>query len=96
LPDHPLEAIGRPDADPLARLYPQGQQAAGAAGGGIVELAVGEAHPLGAHHQRLLIAMALDGVAQIGADGLAQERRVAGPVGIGEERSCAVHAFLAG
>ena len=69
--------------------YAHGQQGASGAGGFVPELAVGGAVVLVAHHQRLAAAVLLDGGAEVVADGLAQQRRRAGAVGVGEG---AVHA----
>ena len=83
LDDDPLEPVGGPDADPVARLDTVRQQRLGQAGRGVPELAVGGAIRLCRRHERLAVAVALDGASEIGADRLAQEGDGAGAVHVG-------------
>ena len=84
LDDEPLVAVGRPDADAIARAHPAGQQSAGGQRHLVPQLAIRGPVALLAHHQRLALAEALDGAAQALADGQLQEGSVARAGGVRE------------
>ena len=69
----PFRAVGRPDADPVAALQPQRQQAGREIVDAAAELAPAPADVLVAHHQRFAVAVGLDGAVEEGADGLADQ-----------------------
>ncbi len=75
-------AVGRPDADAVARRDPGGEEGAGGLRDGVPELAVGGAVVLAAEDEGVAVAVAADGGAEVVADGPAEERRAAGAVGI--------------
>ena len=83
LDDDPLEAVGRPDADPVAALDPPPEERLGEGGGGVPELAVRGPEALRRDHQRLAAAATFDGAAQVLADGLAEQGHGAGAVRVG-------------
>ena len=83
LGDDPFEAVGGPDADPVAAFDPPPQEGLGEGRGGVPELPVGGPVVLRRHHQRLAVAVALDGAAQVLADGLAEQGHRAGAVHVG-------------
>ena len=77
--DHPLVAVGRPDAHAVALAHAAGEQAARGEADLVPQLAVGRAVALVAHDERLAVAEALDGAAQALADGQLEQRDVARP-----------------
>ena len=74
LDEHPLGAVGRPDADPVPLLEPGAEQSARERVDLLVELGVAEAHALVAHDQRLAVAEAGDRALEVLADRLADQR----------------------
>jgi hypothetical protein len=92
LGDDPLVAVGRPDADAIARPHAAGEQAAGGERHLVPQLAIGRAVALLAYHQRLAVTEALHGAAQTLADGQLQQRDVAGAGGV-RERAAGGVAF---
>ena len=77
-------AVGRPDADAIARPHAAREQPAGGQRHLVPELAIGRAVALLAHHQRLAVAEALDGAAQALTDGQLEQGDVAGSGGVRE------------
>ena len=74
LGQRPLHVVLRPDADALARRQAEAHQPAGERVDAALQLRVGEAHVLVAHHQRLALGMAGAGLVEEAADGLADQR----------------------
>ena len=66
----PLVAVGRPDADPIALGDPPRQQRLGQGRGVVPQLAIGRSISLRADHQRVAVAVLLDGAPQRGPDRL--------------------------
>ena len=75
LSDHPFRVVGRPNADPIARPQPQRQQTGGTGVDPRAQLCVGPAYVLVRDDQRLAIGPARDDTVEMGADGLADQRR---------------------
>ena len=73
LRERPFRGVGRPDTDPVATLEPQGQQAGGQLVDPPPQLAPAPAHVLVADHQRLAVAMGLDGPVEESADRFADQ-----------------------
>ena len=87
LHEHPLGAVRRPDADPVALGDAQRQQAERERVDVGVQLAVGPA-PVRRHvDQRLAVAAAGHRALQVGPDRLAEQRGVGGGGGVGRQRS---------
>jgi len=72
LDDDPLEAVAGPHADAVAGLDAQAKQTACDGGRCVPQLAVTHADVLLPDNQRLAVAVALDGGAEVVADGLAE------------------------
>ena len=83
LRDGPFVAIGRPDGDAIALVHAVRDERAGGGLHLLPELVVGRPVALVGHDERVALAEALDGPAQVLADRLAEQRDVAGAVGIG-------------
>ena len=83
LGQHPLGAVGRPDADPVAHLDAGADQPARHGVDVAVELGVGPATPGGALHQCLATTVRGDGPREVGTDRLLQERAAGLTCGIG-------------
>src|SRR5947209_16538620 len=79
-----LEPVRRPDADAVAFFDPQFQQGTSHALGHVPQLAPRQADVLMSDHERFALAEALDGAAQVLADGLAEQRLGGSAEGIGE------------
>lgn len=87
LSDQPFGAVGCPDADTLAFRDPQGHQPTGAAIHVGLQIGVGVAQALLAHHQGLVVGKAGgDGVETI-ADGYAQQGHVTRSAHVAPARS---------
>ena len=84
LHEHPFDAVGRPDADPITHAHFAGQQGAGQPIDGGIELAVGEPDALVARDDGLTVGMGFGRAPQALADRLAQQRRGRRPAGIRE------------
>ena len=84
LHDHPLVAIGGPDADAVAFLHTARHQAASDLLALRDELAVGRAVALMRDDERFAVAVPRSGAAQVGEDGLAEKRLLASPVDIAQ------------
>ena len=72
---HPFGVVRRPDADALARLQPQRDQAGGERIDLLAELALAPADALLAHDQPGPVAPARNGAVEMAADRLADQRR---------------------
>ncbi len=84
LDEDPLGAVDRPDADPVALGDALGEQGPRHLVDGGAELGVGPA-PSGRHvDEGLAVRVGGDRAAEVGADGVAEERGGAGAVGVGE------------
>ena len=83
LEQHPLGAVRRPDAHPVARLDARRDQPPGEGIGVGVEPGVGPPAPGGHVHHRLPVRVAGGDAAQVGADGLAQQRHPGRAVAVG-------------
>ena len=83
LDQHPLVAVGGPDADPVAPAHAARHQPAGGLPGLLPEVAVAGAVALVPDHQRLAVTVALDRSSKILTDRLAQERDAACTVNVG-------------
>ena len=70
----PFAVVGRPDADAMARLEPEREQACGECVDLLRERAVAPAHVLMPDHQRLVIGEAHGRLIQLRADGEAEQR----------------------
>ena len=60
LGQHPFGIVGRPDADPIAGLEPERQQAGGTGLDAGMQLGIAQAHALLAHDQRRMVPVAGD------------------------------------
>ena len=81
---HPLRVVGRPDADPVAGLEAQRQQAGGEGIDLGLQLGPGPAQALLADDQGIALRPARGGAVEMDADGLAEQRDVRGPVHVAE------------
>ena len=95
LGDHPLRVVGRPNPDPIAGLQSQRQQTGGAGIDPRLQLRVGPTHVLVGCDQRVAVGPARGDAIEMGADGLADERRRGGAVDIalGESRHLDLSRF---
>jgi hypothetical protein len=82
LHEHPLGAVGRPDADPLAALHAEPQQPGGQRVDARAELGIGPADALAGGDEGGPAAEAGDRPVEVGADRLAEQRDVVGAVGV--------------
>ncbi len=89
LHQHPLGTIGRPDAHTITGGQSRGDQAASELVDPLVELGVGPADVLVADDERLAVPMSGDGALEVRADRLTDQRRVGGPVRVGQRHSAA-------
>ena len=78
LGQRPLAVVGRPDADAVARLQAEREQARGERVDLLPERAVAPAHALVRDHQRLVVGEARDRPVELCADGEAEQRLLAG------------------
>ena len=88
LRDDPLAAVGRPDADAVAPGDAARQERQCEPRREVPQLPVAGAEILRADHQRVAVRPPLDGVAQVGADGFAQQARRGRAVQIREIAHC--------
>ena len=70
LRQHPLDAVDRPDADPIPRFEPQGEQGSGKASDCCIEFRRAQAYVLMTYDQRLGLGPALRRIRQGSADRL--------------------------
>ena len=78
LGQYPFGTVLRPDADPVARLQAQLQQAGGQAVHALLEFGVGPAHVLVRHDQGIVLAVAGGDAVQVSAYRFADQRRLVG------------------
>jgi len=83
LHEDPLRAVRRPDPDTIAGADPGAQQPARDGVDGGVELGVGHAHVLMAAHERGAVGEACRRALEVGADRVAEQRRLRGAVAVG-------------